>query len=91
MEISQKKVVPIQAKELRLHLKVSDMFTASIHDEKGAHLGGQDDGYVPDFMPGAHYGDYVILNIDVDTGHITNWKVPSAAQLERFISNGGDK
>ena len=23
---------------------------------------------MPDFMPGQHYGDYVILDVDIDTG-----------------------
>lgn len=85
MEISQTKSVHVQAKTLRLHLKVSDMFTATIHDENGAELGGQDDGYVPSFMPGQHYGDYVYLHIDLDTGQVVNWKVPTAEQIESFI------
>lgn len=88
MEISQTKVVPVNAKELRIHLKISDRFGANIHDESGKCLGGQDDGYVPDFMPGNHYGDYVILNIDLDTGMVTNWKTPTREQVEKFI--GGE-
>lgn len=90
MEISQTKTVPVVAKELRLHLKVSDMFTASIHDDTGKELGGQDDGYVPDFMPGDHYGDYVILNIDLDTGLVTNWKTPTREQIETFIAGDSE-
>lgn len=86
MEISQTKTVPVVAKELRIHLNVSDMFSAGIYDESGKELGGQDDGYVPDFMPGDHYGDYVILNIDLDTGLVTNWKAPSREQIEKFIA-----
>lgn len=86
MEISQTKTVPVVAKTLRIHLKVSDMFTAHILDENGNELGGQDDGYVPDFMPEKHYGDYVILSIDLDTGQVTNWTAPSAEQIERFIA-----
>jgi len=88
VEISQTKTVPVVAKEIRIHLKVSDMFGAAIHDDAGNELGGQEDGYVPDFMPGQHYGDYVILNIDLDTGLVTNWKQPTAEQIEKFI--GGD-
>jgi len=91
MEISQTKVVPVVAKELRIHLKVSDMFSAAVHDDAGNELGGQEDGYVPDFMPGQHYGDYVILNIDLDTGQITNWKKPTAEQIEKFIGSDSDE
>ena len=88
MENSQTKTVPVNAKELRIHIKVCDRFSATVHDQGGEELGGQKDGYVPGFMPGQHYGDYLILNIDLDTGAITNWKVPTAEQVEDFI--GGD-
>jgi hypothetical protein len=67
-------------------MKVSDRFEAAILDENGKKLGGQEDGYVPDFMPGEHYGDYVILNIDLDTGMVTNWTKPDAEQIEKFIA-----
>jgi hypothetical protein len=90
MEISQTKVVPVIAKTLRIHMKVSDRFEASILDENGKELGGQEDGYVPDFMPEDHYGDYVILNIDLDTGQVTNWKKPTAEQIEQFIAGESD-
>lgn len=89
MEISQTKAVPVNAKTLRMCLKVRDEFTADVLDEDGIVLGGQEDGYVPSFMPGDHYGDYVMLDIDLDTGLVTNWVVPSAEQIEKFI--GGSK
>jgi hypothetical protein len=85
MEINQVKTVPVQAKTLRMCLKVSDEFTADILDENGHTLGGQEGGYVPSFMPGQHYGDYVMLDIDLDTGMITNWKKPSAEDIEKFM------
>ena len=85
MEINQQKTVKVNAKTLRIHCKVSDRFTYAIDDEHGDEIYSQDDGYVPDFMPGAHYGDYVILDIDLDTGTITNWKKPTAAQIEAAI------
>ena len=90
MEISQTKTVPVVAKTLRIHCKVCDNFTASICDESGNELGGQEDGYVPGFMPGEHYGDYLILDIDIDTGQVTNWTVPTREQIESFIA-GGDE
>ena len=73
MEINQQKTVKVNAKTLRIHCKVSDRFTYAIDDEQGEEIHCQDDGYVPDFMPGEHYGDYVILDIDLDTGVVTNW------------------
>ena len=60
MEINQQKTVKVNAKTLRIHCKVSDRFTYAIDDEQGEEIHCQDDGYVPDFMPGEHYGDYVV-------------------------------
>jgi hypothetical protein len=42
-------------------------------------------GYVPNFMPEEHYGDYVTLDIDVATGKILNWVVPTDAEIIRDI------
>jgi hypothetical protein len=43
------------------------------------------DGYVPDFMPDEHYGDYVMLTIEVATGKILNWRAPTDAQIMRDL------
>lgn len=90
MQINMTKLIPATAKTLQLACKVSDMFCAYILDENGNELGGQDDGYVPSFMPGKHYGDYVFLDIDLNTGQVTNWKTPTAEQIEKFIRQEAD-
>ena len=90
MEINQQKTVKVNAKTLRIHCKVSDRFTYSIDDAQGEEIHRQEDGYVPDFMPGKHYGDYVILDIDLDTGMVTNWMKPTAAQIEAAIKPQDD-
>lgn len=41
------------------------------------------DGYVPSLMPGGG-GDYIKLSIDIETGKILNWVVPTKSQLEEF-------
>lgn len=74
----------VNAKTLSLCLKVSDSFTASLISDKGDVL-KEHDGYVPSFMPGEHYGDYVMLEIDIDTGMITNWKKPSPEQIKEWV------
>lgn len=33
------------------------------------------------------YGDYIILDIDLDTGKILNWKAPSAEDIEEWIES----
>ena len=90
MEINQQKTVKVNAKTLRIRCKVSDRFAYSIDDAQGEEIHCQEDGYVPDFMPGNHYGDYVILDIDLDTGMVTNWKKPTAAQIEAAIKPQDD-
>jgi hypothetical protein len=90
IKMNQQKTVEVEAKEIRLYCKVRDMFTAHIHDQDGNEIGGQDDGYVADFFPEDHYGDYLILNIDLETGQITNWVKPDANDIEKFLEREDD-
>jgi len=87
MKINMTKPVQVEAKSLNLHMKVRDEFCAQLVDQNGDTLKDYE-GYVPSFMPGEHYGDYLILNIDLDTGQILNWKAPTATQIEKFIAGG---
>jgi hypothetical protein len=69
---------------LRICAKCSDLFNAiyAVNDrDELTH-----DGYVPDFMPGEHYGDYVELDINIDTGVIMNWKTPTKTQLRNQLN-----
>ena len=65
---------------LKITAKCSDMFFARFGEKRY-------NGYVPDFMPGQHYGDYVQLDIDVNTGLIVNWKTPTEEQLKEVFKN----
>ncbi|QDU82645.1 hypothetical protein Pla110_44060 [Polystyrenella longa] len=89
VQLNIKKPVSVEAKTLKVHLKVRDEMGFSIEDQDGKEIFDREDGYVPDFFPGEHYGDYLILDIDIDTGKITNWEVPSADDLQKLI-NGDD-
>ena len=64
---------------IHVSAKCSDLFSAFLREDN--KIIGEYDGYVPDFFPGEHYGDYVILEIDIATGQILNWKKPTQAQL----------
>lgn len=86
MIIDQQKLVQVNATTFHVHLKLCDSFGGRITDQDGHTLVEKDDGYVPGFFPGNHYGDYVILDIDIDTGMIKNWKKPTKEQLEEFIN-----
>lgn len=90
MKISQKKSVQVDVKTLAIYCKVSDRFSFTLLDAQGEEVYQQEDGYVPDLMPGDHYGDYIILNIDIETGVVTNWRAPTAAELEKVIDNSDD-
>jgi len=70
---------------LRICAKCSDLFSATLleNDKEVA----KHDGYVPNFMPEEHYGDYVELDIDIDTGQIVNWKVPTKKELKEQLNN----
>lgn len=87
--IALMKAVQVQAKTLKIHLKCCDQFTAGLVDQDGTEIFDYE-GYVPSFMPGEHFGDYVILDIDLDTGKILNWEPPSAEQIEEWINKGSD-
>lgn len=76
------------ARIIKISAKCSDLFSADF-DINGNKV-GEYDGYVPDFFPGEHYGDYVTLNIDIDTGKILNWKVPNSAQLVAVFGTAGN-
>lgn len=89
MEIEMTKLVPVNVKTIKLHLKVCDRFSCAVYDQDNRSL-KEYEGYVPDFMPGQHYGDYVMLDIDVDSGQILNWKAPTADQLQDFINSSAD-
>jgi hypothetical protein len=91
MKINQQKTVQVDVKTVSICCKVSDRFTYQLKDADGVTVHDQDDGYVPDFMPGQHYGDYIMLDIDVDTGMVTNWKQPTSGQLEDAMKSGDDQ
>ena len=67
---------------ISISAKCSDLFNANLIVD-GRQV-GRYDGYVPEFMPGEHYGDYVTLEIDIDTGKILNWRKPTVSQLKIF-------
>ena len=68
---------------IRTCLKVVDRFNASLLVD--GKVVAEHNNYVPDFMPEEHYGDYVELDIDVETGQILNWEKPTQAQLKRGL------
>lgn len=73
-----------EIKTIKMTAKCSDLCYMNFKNAQGKQV-GERDGYVPDFMPGQHWGDYVELEIDVATGKILNWKAPTQKQLRDAI------
>ena len=68
---------------LRINAKCSDLcYVTLIRD---GELLKEHDGYVPEIVPGGP-GDYVDFEIDIATGTILNWVVPTEKQLKAFIA-----
>jgi hypothetical protein len=85
MEIGMQETVKVNAKTLKIYLKVCDQFSCGLYSESGKQLKDYE-GYVPRIMPGEHCGDYVDLEIDIDTGMILNWKKLTSEDIEEFIN-----
>jgi hypothetical protein len=73
---------------IEISAKCSDMFAMGIVNKAGG-TNWQYDGYVPGFFPDEHFGDYVMLRINVATGKIVNWKRPTQAELTRTLEKDG--
>ncbi|CNH74899.1 Uncharacterised protein [Yersinia pseudotuberculosis] len=78
--------VDIDVKRIKTCIKVRDTFTADVIGVDGNSIGSIENQYVPDLFPGQHYGDYLELDIDIETGQILNWKPPFPSELEQLVS-----
>ncbi|GKV75566.1 hypothetical protein PEC106568_07400 [Pectobacterium carotovorum subsp. carotovorum] len=81
----------IDVKVIKTCIKVRDSFTASVIDAEGNVIRDMDNEYVPNLFPGDHYGDYLMLEIDIETGQILNWKKPSQQNLSLLIGEGEEE
>ncbi|KGA31151.1 MULTISPECIES: hypothetical protein [Pectobacterium] len=80
----------VDVKVIKTCIKISDRFSAQVIDVDGNVIRNMDNEYVPDLFPGNHYGDYLMLEIDIETGHIRNWKKPSQQQLSQLVGEEED-
>ena len=72
---------------LHITAKCSDLCDSVL--TKNGKILVEHDGYVPSIMPEGG-GDYVDIEIDVATGKILNWVVPTEDQIKSFIA-GSDE
>ena len=64
---------------LRISAKCSDLCSTIYTDKDGNET--ESNGYVPKGIGIDDYGDYVDIDIDMETGQILNWKPVSDAQV----------
>jgi hypothetical protein len=90
MKIPKKVVETVEAKSIYLTAKLCDSGSYLLLNEKMETIAERDD-YVPSFIPyglGAsekHYGDYIGLLIDIETGKILNWKTPDPETVAKVF------
>ncbi len=80
----------VSVKTVSVHVKVGDRGNYEFKSPTGTTLKDIEDDYVPDFFPGEHCGDYLILDIDLSTGQILNWKAPTESQLKELFNSEED-
>lgn len=95
MKINQRIEVQVDVKVVKVYGKIRDACYYALTDQEGNSI-AEHDGYVPSFFPGDdrvgdHGGDYLILDIELETGKILNWTPPTAALLEEFIEKANVK
>lgn len=86
MEVEINQPVKVNLTTVSVHVKVSDSGSYTLVDSNGNKI-KEHDGYVPGFFPGEHYGDYLILDIDLKTGQIMNWKKSIEREVKEFLSS----
>jgi hypothetical protein len=67
---------------LAISAKCSDLYCHTIYTKTG-EVYRQYSGYVPSFMPGEHFGDYILLDINPYTGKILNWKPWKKSKIKK--------
>ena len=73
-------------KTLKIHLTVRDGFNGKLLTAEWEKVCEREDTYVPDFVPWS-YGDTVELDIDIETGKITNRPKINSEYLKEIISS----
>ncbi len=69
---------------LKISAHCQDRFSASVSGDKELN-----NDYGPNYVPsdlGIGGGDYIDLEIDLDTGQIINWKKPSDETLKQLFN-----
>jgi len=85
MKLPRKIIENIDVKSILVHAKVCDSGTYALKDVNGKEVAVRED-YVPSFFPDDHYGDYLVLDIDLESGQILNWKRPDELSVSEAFN-----
>ena len=90
MEIKTLVEKVVNVKSVTVSARVRDSGCYAYKNSNGEAIKCIEDSYVPDFFPTEHCGDYLHLEIDLETGQILNWKKPSEEQLKKAFAPEDD-
>jgi hypothetical protein len=82
VKIPRKVVETVEAKFIEIHAKVCDSGTYTLVSADEKEIAERSD-YVPRFFPEQHYGDYLILKVELETELIVNWKKPDPIEVAK--------
>jgi len=85
MKININRTVPVNAKMIEFRAKLRDTGTYLIYDDQGELLAESVNHYVPNEILPGDYGDYIELQIDLETGQVLNWAKPTAEAVQEFV------
>lgn len=66
-----------------IHLKVVDEGSYTLLGVRDEHVKALSREYVPDCLPGEHYGDYLMLSVD-GAGNVAGWNPTPRQVVESF-------
>jgi hypothetical protein len=84
MKVGLKKTVDVDVTTIDMYLKLRDEMAFLLKDSDGETVLDYE-GYVPNSIIPGEFGDYMHLVIDIETGQITNWKKPTAKDVQDLI------
>ena len=70
--------------QIKIYAKCNDLCFTKLIDDTGHRL-KEYSGYVPSIV--SLDGDALDLEIDLKTGQILNWRVPSDTEIQEFIGS----
>ena len=71
-------------KSIYITAKVGDLINGHVYDINDTVIISFG-GVVPEFFPSNNYGEYLNLEIELETGKILNWIPPTKEQINEFI------